>query len=243
MHGKVIGCAGPNLVPTGPGYNSAEYQACTGVRGATPGQVAISGDQYLHSLRYNHSHLWRNVGIVWWVPHLLNRHCETFFVFLTILGTSTWQSVSSQNGVLAVPRELAKKARLPTDDEESQGPAGARTPASSSSLGTIDEKKANERLNQNKSIFTWKNLNYTVSTPHGPRQLLDNVHGWVKPGQLGALMGSSGAGKTTLMDVLAQRKTDGTIAGSILVDGSPLPLNFQRSAGYCEQLDVHEPLA
>jgi ABC-type multidrug transport system ATPase subunit len=50
-------------------------------------------------------------------------------------------------------------------------------------------------------------------------------------------------GKTTLLDVLAQRKTDGTIKGSILVDGRPLSISFQRSAGYCEQLDVHEPLA
>jgi ABC-type multidrug transport system ATPase subunit len=41
--------------------------------------------------------------------------------------------------------------------------------------------------------------------------------------------------------VLAQRKTDGTIHGDILVDGRPLPVSFQRAAGYCEQLDVHEP--
>ncbi|TQS32123.1 hypothetical protein Golomagni_07571, partial [Golovinomyces magnicellulatus] len=53
----------------------------------------------------------------------------------------------------------------------------------------------------------------------------------------------SGAGKTTLLDVLAQRKTEGTIHGSILVDGRPLPISFQRSAGYCEQLDVHESFA
>jgi len=60
---------------------------------------------------------------------------------------------------------------------------------------------------------------------------------------LGALMGSSGAGKTTLLDVLAQRKTQGTIKGSVLVDGRPIPVSFQRSAGYVEQQDVHEPLA
>lgn len=46
----------------------------------------------------------------------------------------------------------------------------------------------------------------------------------------------------SLLDVLAQRKTDGTIHGSILVDGRPLSISFQRSAGYCEQLDIHEPL-
>ena len=51
------------------------------------------------------------------------------------------------------------------------------------------------------------------------------------------------AGKTTLLDVLAQRKTDGTIHGSIMVDGRDLPVSFQRSAGYVEQMDVHESLS
>jgi ATP-binding cassette subfamily G (WHITE) protein 2 (SNQ2) len=46
-----------------------------------------------------------------------------------------------------------------------------------------------------------------------------------------------------LLDVLAQRKTEGEIRGQIHVDGRPLPLAFTRSAGYVEQLDVHEPLA
>lgn len=46
-----------------------------------------------------------------------------------------------------------------------------------------------------------------------------------------------------LLDVLAQRKTEGSIRGTVLVDGRPppLPVSFQRSAGYYEQLDVHEP--
>ena len=34
-----------------------------------------------------------------------------------------------------------------------------------------------------------------------------------------ALMGSSGAGKTTLMDVLASRKTTGRITGAVMVNG------------------------
>ncbi|KAJ0414050.1 P-loop containing nucleoside triphosphate hydrolase protein [Aspergillus carlsbadensis] len=86
-------------------------------------------------------------------------------------------------------------------------------------------------------VFTWKNLTYTVKKPSGVRVLLDNVEAYIKPGMLGALMGSSGAGKTTLLDVLAQRETDGTIRGSILVDGRPLTVAFQRRAKYCEQLD------
>ncbi len=38
-------------------------------------------------------------------------------------------------------------------------------------------------------------------------QLLQGVTGYSEPGVLTALMGGSGAGKTTLMDVLAGRKT------------------------------------
>lgn len=71
MYDKIIDCAGPNLVPTGPGYDSRENQACTGVRGATPGQVSVSGEQYLQSLSYDHSHMWRNIGIIWYLSHLI----------------------------------------------------------------------------------------------------------------------------------------------------------------------------
>jgi ATP-binding cassette subfamily G (WHITE) protein 2 (SNQ2) len=56
-------------------------------------------------------------------------------------------------------------------------------------------------------------------------------------------MGSSGAGKTTLMDVLAARKTDGEIEGEVLMNGHALPVSFQRTTGYCEQVDVHLPQA
>ncbi|KAJ5885529.1 hypothetical protein N7495_010039 [Penicillium taxi] len=79
---------------------------------------------------------------------------------------------------------------------------------------------------------------------HGEKkQLLNQVFGNVKPGSLVALMGASGAGKTTLLDVLAQRKDSGEIHGSILIDGKPQGVSFQRTTGYCEQQDVHESTA
>ncbi len=52
-------------------------------------------------------------------------------------------------------------------------------------------------------------------------ELLKGVSGAFRPGVLTALMGVSGAGKTTLMDVLAGRKNCGYLEGSITVSGYP----------------------
>jgi len=56
-------------------------------------------------------------------------------------------------------------------------------------------------------------------------------------------MGASGAGKTTCLDVLAQRKNIGVVAGDLLVDGRPLGSDFARGTAYAEQMDVHEGTA
>ncbi|KAF4998964.1 hypothetical protein FGRMN_2763 [Fusarium graminum] len=232
--GQTIPCVGPYLIPNGPGYTDGQGgQACAGVGGAPPGATSVTGEQYLEYMSFSQSHIWRNFGIIvaFWI----------FFVGLTIVFTNGWKQVGEGGRSLLIPREQQHKSKhlfQPQDDEESssQEKPAART-------GSDSDTNADPDLIRNRSIFTWRNLTYTVKTPDGDRVLLDNVQGYVKPGMLGALMGASGAGKTTLLDVLAQRKTEGTIHGSVLVDGRPIPVSFQRSAGYVEQLDVHEPLA
>jgi len=73
-------------------------------------------------------------------------------------------------------------------------------------------------------------------------EILKGVSGSFRPGVLTALMGISGAGKTTLMDVLAGRKTNGYIKGSISISGYPKKQEtFARVSGYCEQDDIHSP--
>lgn len=233
FHDRHIPCVGRNLIPSGPGYENvgAENQACAGVGGALPGATYVTGDQYLESLHYKHSQMWRNFGVVWgWWG---------FFAILTIIFTSYWKAGGGSGASLLIPREKLKNHHAASSDEEAQRNEKTTARETTDEPVQVDD----ENLTRNTSIFTWKNLTYTVQTPTGDRVLLDNIHGWVKPGMLGALMGSSGAGKTTLLDVLAQRKTDGTINGSIMVDGRELPVSFQRMAGYCEQLDVHEPFA
>jgi hypothetical protein len=52
----------------------------------------------------------------------------------------------------------------------------------------------------------------------------------------------SSAGKTTLMDVIAMRKTSGAITGKIELNGHPQErVSFLRSSGYVEQFDVQQP--
>lgn len=76
----------------------------------------------------------------------------------------------------------------------------------------------------------------------GRLQLLSDISGAFRPDVLTALVGVSGAGKTTLMDVLAGRKTSGTIEGDIKLSGYPkIQETFARISGYCEQTDIHSP--
>ena len=78
--------------------------------------------------------------------------------------------------------------------------------------------------------------------PEDRLELLKGVSGAFRPGVLTALMGISGAGKTTLMDVLAGRKTGGYVEGTIKISGYPKKQEtFARVSGYCEQTDIHSP--
>ncbi|CAI9755626.1 unnamed protein product [Fraxinus pennsylvanica] len=125
----------------------------------------------------------------------------------------------------------------------------------SSRVGSINEADPNRKrgmvLPFEPLSLTFDDIHYAVDMPEEMKaqgieedrlELLKGVSGAFRPGVLTALMGVSGAGKTTLMDVLAGRKTGGYIDGRITISGYPKKQDtFARIAGYCEQTDIHSP--
>jgi hypothetical protein len=182
FHDRIIPCIGDNLIPNGPGYLNSALQSCAGVGGAIQGKVVVTGDNYLQSLSYSHAHVWRNFGIVWawWA----------LYVAITVIATSRWRSPSENGPSLLIPREHLKviQAKLPVDEESQTQEKNIEESSSAITLTDGEENNHSDiskNLIRNTSVFTWKNLTYTVKTPSGDRVLLDNVQGWVKPGMLG----------------------------------------------------------
>jgi hypothetical protein len=61
----------------------------------------------------------------------------------------------------------------------------------------------------------------------------------VRTGQILALLGPSGAGKTTMLDILARRAKGGTVKGDLLMNGHPVnPGVFRRVSAYVQQEDI-----
>ncbi|KAK1997715.1 ABC-2 type transporter [Colletotrichum falcatum] len=215
-------CSGTSLIPSGPGYGDINHQVCT-LPGSEPGTAIVDGSAYIAAgFSYFKGDLWRNWGIIF-----------ALIIFFLIMNVTLGELVNfSNHGNSAKVYQKPNEERKKLNDALVEKRAGKRR----------GDKQESSDLNiKSEAVLTWENLNYDVPVPGGTRRLLNNVFGYVKPGQLTALMGASGAGKTTLLDVLAARKNIGVIHGDVLVDGIKPGKQFQRSTSYAEQLDVHDP--
>lgn len=222
MGNRELSCVEPQLAPYGDSYTNDAFRSCT-VTGSSPGSISINGEAFVEA-QYDTStsDVWRNFGII-----------VAFWIFYAAMAALGFEINLSMNGGSRVlfDRSSRQKELAHAEDPEKV------------SNSTVSSSSADEAVSAGQTVFTFENIDYFVQHEGKGKQLLRSVSGYVRPGQLVALMGSSGAGKTTLMDVLAQRKDSGRIEGSIMVNGKPQGISFQRTTGYCEQNDVHEPTA
>ncbi|XP_056136055.1 broad substrate specificity ATP-binding cassette transporter ABCG2-like isoform X1 [Lampris incognitus] len=95
------------------------------------------------------------------------------------------------------------------------------------------------------STVSFHNIQYKVELKTGllcqrkttPREILVDLNGIMKPG-LNAILGPTGSGKSSFLDVLAARKDPSGLSGEVLIDGAPQPPNFKCLSGYVTQDDV-----
>ena len=81
----------------------------------------------------------------------------------------------------------------------------------------------------------FSNMTYTL----GSRTILDNISGSVRPGQVMAIMGASGAGKSTFLDLLARKSKRGNVSGVTLVNGREVTdAEFKNVIGFVDQEDT-----
>ncbi|XP_006658622.2 ABC transporter G family member 43-like [Oryza brachyantha] len=167
-----------------------------------------------------------------------------FMIIFNVLYICALTFLRPLGGSNAVVSDDAKKNELDNQEQMSDGTSGTN--------GT--ENRRNQRgmvLPFQPLTLSFNHVNYYVDMPaemqaqgftESRLQLLSDISGAFRPGVLTALVGVSGAGKTTLMDVLAGRKTTGMIEGDIKLSGYPKKQEtFARISGYCEQTDIHSP--
>ena len=95
--------------------------------------------------------------------------------------------------------------------------------------------------------LSWEDLVFGVDVAGGPcgkaaerKDIVKGICGHFEPGTLTALMGPSGAGKTTVLNVLAGRAPYGEItSGKVVLNGLEAnPTDYQRQLAYVMQQDA-----
>lgn len=101
-----------------------------------------------------------------------------------------------------------------------------------------DDEAAKLMTDHTPATLHFRDVSYTVNQ----KTVLRDIHGNVKPGQVMAIMGASGAGKTSFLDILARKNKRGVVSGEVYVNGKTISdEEFKRVVGYVDQEDTLMP--
>lgn len=191
--GLVLTCLPPYLVPQGPDA-APQFQSCT-LQGSQPGQTTVNGSAYIEvAFTYTRSHLWRNFGFLW--------AFFLCFVVMTAMGMELMKPNAGGGALTMFKRGQVPRLVETVIDTGGQGLAHDEENGKTMSRITPDmvaakaEHSTDETtkygIAKNETVFTFRNINYTIPRDGGERRLLQDIQGYVRPGRLTALMGASG---------------------------------------------------
>jgi len=101
-----------------------------------------------------------------------------------------------------------------------------------------------DKVNMKKSIFKFDDCRFEVPAKvdgvKGTKAILKGISGEAVSGEVLAIMGPSGAGKTMLLNLLTLEPGPGAVAGSVTLNGETLNREmFERHAAVVTQVDRH----
>lgn len=98
-----------------------------------------------------------------------------------------------------------------------------------------DDEATKLMIDHNPAALQFENISYTVNG----KEILKDIIGSVKPGEVMAIMGPSGAGKTSFLDILARKNKRGTVTGDVYVNGVRVSdSDFREVIGFVDQDDT-----
>ena len=117
-------------------------------------------------------------------------------------------------------------------------------------FASVNVSKENDGMEDVRgSVITFQSVNYHLSagacvvpcrTP-SPKQILFDLSGVFRPG-MNAIMGPTGSGKSSLLDLLADRKDRQGLQGTILLNGQRQGDDYKYRVGYVVQDDIVSPM-
>ena len=102
-------------------------------------------------------------------------------------------------------------------------------------LDDEDDEHARLLSDHKPAALQFQDVSYHLNN----KQILQGISGIAQPGQVMAIMGASGAGKTTFLDILARKNKRGNTMGDFFVNGEKVSdTDFKSVVGFVDQEDT-----
>ncbi|KAL7864150.1 hypothetical protein AOLI_G00155700, partial [Acnodon oligacanthus] len=155
----------------------------------------------------------------------------------------------------SISRNLSHSVRLREGDEGAAALSSAAMSEQSIHLPNVGRSGNGKREVSASSSFSsssrhgatvsFHKIHYAVEMKSGwlckrkvtHKDILIDINGIMRPG-MNAILGATGSGKSSFLDILAARKDPKGLSGEVLIDGAPQPPDFKCLSGYVVQDDV-----